>query len=328
MVQNPIIEQLKESNPELSKHISTITDNDCELITSYLQKPSIKSPDDLQLNFEDSFEYIRLYFNSGRYQGFKFYDNESLLIFGVDRKKKPHFKMFKPLGANALEKLLELISAILPLSNQPIQMVCLRNRHLKELKKLSALDVKNVKEFKYYIYDLELLNDLCGNRWRNVRQKINYFNTHYPKLKTEKLTPENCKSAVHFIGNWRRELLTKRGHSYADLEKNKFAVQYYAPKNDFENIWGTIYKLHGRVVSVQLLYRLGENSAAHAIGIAETEFPGLAERTQIDIWSKVYDCGIRFINDGASWRPGLERYKRKFNPIHFQRVFECKIKSK
>jgi hypothetical protein len=161
-----------------------------------------------------------------------------------------------------------------------------------------------------------------------VRQKIKSFNKSHPKMKIEKLSTENCSKALHFIGNWRRDLLDKRGHSYVNLEKNKFAVKYYASKNDFKNIWGTIYKLYGRVVAVQLLYKLGENSAAHAIGIADTEFSGLAEVTQIDIWNKVHECGIRYINDGASWRPGLERYKRKFNPISGQRVFECKLMRK
>jgi hypothetical protein len=327
MEQNSFIEQLQKLNPELSQHISPITDNDNELITSFFQKPSTDSKDSIKINFEDSFEYIRLYFNSGRYQGFKFYDNESLLIFAIESKKKPHFKLFKPIGTRALKKLLELIKILSNFTNYSIQMVCMNNNELKEIKKIKQLDLKNIKEFNYYIYDLEMPNDLRGNHWKNVRQKIKSFNKNHPKLKTQKLSPENCTKALHFIGNWRRELLDKRGHSYTNLEKNKFAVQYYADKNDFKNIWGTIYKLHGRVVAVQLLYRLGENSAAHAIGIADTEFSGLAEATQIDCWKQVYDCGIRFVNDGASWRAGLNLYKRKFNPIGAQKVYECKIKA-
>jgi hypothetical protein len=222
----------------------------------------------------------------------------------------------------------ELIKLLSNFTNYPIHLVCLDKNGIKEIKEMKSLIIKNIKEFNYYIYDLDLLNELKGNRWKNVRQKIGNFYKNHPKLKPERLSMENCDNALHFIGNWRRELLNKRGHSYANLEKNKFAAQYYSDKNDFENIWGTVYKLRGRVVAVQLLYRLGEDSAAHAIGIADTEFPGLAETTQIDIWKQVHDCGIRYINDGASWRPGLDRYKRKFNPIGAQRVFECKLMQK
>jgi hypothetical protein len=247
------------------------------------------------------------------------------LIFALESKKKPHFKLFKPLGKNWNNNLPELIKLLSSLTSYTIQVVCLDDYGIKELKKMKSFIIKNIKEFNYFIYDLDLLNNLKGNRWKKVRQKIANFEKNYPKLKQEKLSSENCDNALHFIGNWRRELLDKRGHSYTNLEKNKFAVQYYSDKNYFENIWGKVYKLHGRVVAVQLLYRLDDKSAAHAIGIADIAFPGLAETTQINIWKKVYDCGIRFINDGASWRPGLNRYKRKFNPIGAQRVYDCKI---
>jgi hypothetical protein len=322
------LQQLKKINPELSKYISPIIEADFDLISSNFPKPETTSIDNLQLKFENSFEYIRLYFNSGQYLGFKLHDDNILLIFAITKKKKPHLTLFKPFDQRSMERIPDIIINLSTITGNQIQMVCLDNESLNELKRLVGVDVKNIKEFNYYIYDLDMLGDLAGNRWKNVRQKINNFNTKYPKLKIEKLGPENYNNVLHFIGQFRRELLDNRGHSYANLEKNKFAVQYYLDKNDFRNIWSTIYKLQGRVVAVQLLYRLGENSAAHAIGLADTEFTGLAEAAQIDIWRKVYDCGIRFINDGPSWRPGLDRYKRKFNPIHYQRVFECKIKSK
>jgi hypothetical protein len=326
MEQKFVIEHLKNNNPELLQFISPITDNDRELMTSFFSKPKTGSIDGLQINFEDSFEYIRLYFTTGRYQGFKYYDNENLIIFGLEKKKKPHFKMFKPLGLSVKRKLPRLVKALLSITDYPIHIVCLSKEDLRDIKKMSEFEVKNIKEFNYYIYDLNQLGDLSGNRWKNVRQKIARFNRSYPKLKIEHLTPENSESVVHFIGAWRRYLLSSRGHSYANLEKNKFAMKYYSDKNDFKNIWATIYKLKNRVVGVQLLYRLGIDSAAHAIGLADANFPGLAESTQVDIWNTLLDHGIRYINDGASWRQGLDRYKRKFNPVSIQTVFECKIK--
>jgi hypothetical protein len=265
-----------------------------------------------------------MYFTTGGYRGFKYLDQENLIIFGIEKKNK--FKMFKPLGANAWEEFPGMVQFISSITNYPIHMVCLSNSDLKKLKRQTELEVKNIKEFNYYIYDLSHLGELSGNRWKNVRQKIAGFNRSYPKLKIEHLTPENSENVVHFIGAWRRYILSSRGHSYANLEKNKFAVRYYSHKNDMKNIWSTVYKLKGRVVAFQLLYRLGENSAAHAIGVADTEFKGLTETAQVDIWRRANQHGIRYINDGASWRAGLDRYKRKFNPVSIQTVFECKIK--
>ncbi len=321
-----IFTQLKKEHHEITKSISTITDVDHKLFHSYLTPSLTTEIDNLRLNFEDSFEYIRMYFNSGRYQGFKFYDDENLIVFAIEDKKKPHFKLFKPLGEGAIKKMTQIISLLSSITKYPIHCVCLDNKILKELKKIKHSEIKNIKEFKYYIYDLQTLEGLRGNRWKNVRQKVTAFNKKYPKLKVERLSEENFYNVIHFIGEWRRQLLTSRKLSFSNLEKNKSAASYYSDKNDFKNVWATVYKLSGRVVSFQLLYRLGEDSAAHAIGMADTGLSGLAEAAQVDVWREVLGSGIRFVNDGASWRPGLDRYKRKFNPISVQKVFECKIR--
>jgi hypothetical protein len=311
----------------LSKFISPITDDDEKLIKSFLKPPEPQTSSDSHMNFEDSFEYIRMYFNSGRYSGFKYYDDESLLVFALEKKKKPHFKLFKPLGENANQKLSDIIAGLSAATQYPIQMVCLNNGNLKALRKVRQIEVKNIKEFSYYIYDLERLDNLKGRHWKNVRQKIATFNRNYPKLKAERLSMGNSDDTVHFIGAWRRYLLSKRQFSYVNLEKNKFAAKYYADKNDYHNIWASVYKLRGRIVAFQLLYRLGTEAAAHAIGLADTEIKGLSEFSQMHIWNELASAGIRYINDGPSWRSGLDRYKRKFNPIATQQVFECKVKS-
>ncbi len=316
-----------EEHLKITKYISPLKDSDKQLITSLITLPITNSKENLKLNFENSFEYIRMYFNSGPYQGFKFYDEEHLIIFALSKKKKPHFKLFRPLGNSAHEKFPDIVAALNSISPYYIQTVGLDTEDLKILKKNNKLEIKNIKEFNYYIYDLELMSSLRGNRWKAVRQKISAFNRNHPRLKVEQLSVENKDEVVHYIGAWRRQLLSKRGLSYANLEKNKFAARFYADKNDFKNIWSTVYRLGTRVVAFQLLYRLGPDSAAHSIGLADANLKGLSETTQVDIWEKLYQGGIRYINDGPSWRAGLEKYKQKFNPISSQKIFECKIHS-
>jgi hypothetical protein len=321
-----LFKQMNESQNNIFQSVSPIIDSDVKIYNSFLSKAN-RNQYQTSINFENSFEYIRMYFNRGRYQGFKCFDDEDLIIFALEKKKKPHFKIFKPLGDNALEKLPNVVATLNSISPSSIQTVCLNNEDLKSIKRIKELDIKNIKEFNYWIYDLDKLNSLRGIKWKNVRQKISAFQKDNPKLKIEPLGKSNYKDVIHFIGAWRRTLLSNRGLSYANLEKNKFAAHYYADKNDFTNIWSTVYRLSGRVVAVQLLYRLGTNSAAHAIGLADTSIPGLSETTQINIWEQLHKQGIRYINDGPSWRTGLDRYKRKFNPVSAQQVFECKLKS-
>jgi len=78
--------------------------------------------------------------------------------------------------------------------------------------------MKNIKEFNYWIYDLNTMNDLHGIKWKNVRQKISAFHNNNPKLKIEQLSKNNYEDVIHFIGEWRRTLLSKRGLSYANLK--------------------------------------------------------------------------------------------------------------
>jgi hypothetical protein len=322
---------INEKCHKLAKLISPITDHDRKLFDSYLStkitrdKQSKKS---MNLNFEDSFEYIRMYFNSGNFLGFKLYDNENLLVFAVEKKKKIHIKIFKPLGPGGFEALTDLINLCAEITLYPIHLVCVNDKLLKNIKDSSEIEVTNIKEFKYYIYDLNLLNNLKGTQWKNVRQKINSFKKSNPKIKIQRLMPENSNDVVHFIGAWRRNLLTNRALSYSNLEKNKFAARYYSNRNDLKNVWGMVYKLKGRVVAFQMLYRLSTTVAAHTIGLADPEVKGLSEFTQIHVWNLLAEGGIRYINDGASWRPGLDRYKRKFNPTVIQKIFECKCKIK
>jgi hypothetical protein len=311
--------------PDDQPLLSNLDSKDQELLESYLTPPDIRSTETMNINFEDSFEYIRMYFNSGRYQGFKFYDGDDLIILTLEKKKKAHFKVFKPLGNTAVHKLPILLNTLSTATQYGIHQVCLNNTDLQSLKDESNIKIRGIKEFSYYLYDLDTLNDLRGNQWKNVRQRITSFEGKQSKLKVEHLSTENCNDVVHFIGEWRRQLMKDRGYSYSNLEKNKAAAKYYSGKNDFKNVWAMVYRLQGRVVAFQMLYRLGESAAAHAIGLADTTINGLSEYTQIHIWKELRECGIRFINDGSSWRPGVEKYKKKFNPIKIQQVFECKI---
>ncbi|MFW9874768.1 MAG: hypothetical protein ACFFG0_16795 [Candidatus Thorarchaeota archaeon] len=75
--------QINEEYRHLGKFISPITNKDKDLYLSFFEKPK----DEVSNNFENSFEYIRQYFNSGRYQGFKYYDNENLIVFALKKRR-------------------------------------------------------------------------------------------------------------------------------------------------------------------------------------------------------------------------------------------------
>jgi hypothetical protein len=199
---------------------------------------------------------------------------------------------------------------------------------LKTIK--AQIAIKKIKSFEYYIYDLDESLDLKGNKWRNVRQKFNTFQKNHPKVKSTPLTTENSKKVLHFISAWRTDTAATRGFSYVDIDKNKAAARHYQNKIDHEGLWAKAYYIHGNVEAFQLLYRIltpagSESAGAHAIGMANNRIPGLSEYSQIDIWRQLGQKGIRYVNDGPSWRTGLKRYKQKFNPCGVQKVYECTV---
>jgi len=282
---------------------------------------SLVKTDDNGINFEDSFEYIRLYFDSGEWTGRRYYDGKNLIFFaetGDDNKPATlRYKVSKPLGAEpvaALEALVEILKAR---TDGPIKVAGLPKEIANELKCVKK------KQFRYNIYDLAEFGDLSGQRWKNVRQKITKFEKSNSSVRVEKLDADNCENVVHLIASWRKEALTERGFSFTQVEKAKFAARYYADKVDNNNIWAYVYFVGGKAAGFEMLYRIGSAAAANPIGFTELTFSGLAEFAQVHVWREAVKNGIRYINDGPSWRRSLEKFKRKFNPVDEQLVIEC-----
>jgi hypothetical protein len=293
----------------LNKWISKVTEDDKELFQSYV--------DASKCRFENSFEYIRLYFDNGIDVAFKYHHDESLIFFSKRGKKRLSHQIFKPLGENNIEALLALHSHLQGKSYGDVYVRDLPEDLIKGLK-----SHKN-RRFEQYLYDLGDLDELKGNKWRNVRQKINRFKRANKGVKIKTLDESNSKDAVHLIGAWRKQGLQKRGFSYSDVKKNLFGARYYRDKVDEEEIWSYVYYIKNKPVSFQLLYRINKGSAAHSIGISDTSFDGLSEFAQIDSWRRLKDSGIRWINDGYSWSKDLIRYKEKFNPKGKENTYWC-----
>jgi hypothetical protein len=314
-----------EVEEKLADRISMITPEDRILFEKYISETPTDKPG---IKYENSFDYIYMYLNQGKFKGYKYMDKKTLLIFGITGKgSKRQTKFFKPLGSDrtrSTEVLIEYVTKLKKTNTKPITLACLSNERFNDIRR--KIEVKKVKHFEYFLYDLEDINELKGTRWKNVRQKINTFQNNYPKVRVEDLSETNGKKVIHFISEWRRDAAA-RGFSYIDIDKNKDTTKYYQNIIDNKNIWGRVYYLNGKVEAFQFLFKLETtpelHACGHAIGMVNNNITGLSEYTQIDVWQFVKKYGIRYINDGPSWRPGLKRYKKKFNPCGIQQVIEC-----
>ena len=71
-----------DTNSDLEKgfspNISRITEKDRNLYEEHLTRSYQDLPSDVPIsNYENSFEYIRMYFNLGKFQGYKFCDGST-----------------------------------------------------------------------------------------------------------------------------------------------------------------------------------------------------------------------------------------------------------
>ena len=303
---DPRIDRLVEKDEELFYRFNPPAEGDDEIIRA---------------NFEDSYEYIRLYFDSGDWHGMRYYDLDTLIFFAeagsVENPSARRFKVYKPLGHDPLGKLNMLIDKLRSITDQGITVTCL------PAEIANNIDSGKKRQFRYLIFDCFELLELYGQRWKNVRQKITRFEKEHRNVRIEHLSERNSERVVHFISEWRRCALHERGHSYAQVGKSKFAARYYAGMVDEKNIWAYVYFVGGKVSAFQLLYRVGSNAAANPIGMSDISMDGLAEYSQVHAWQQAAEAGIRYINDGPSWRRSLEDFKRKFNPVDSQLVIEC-----
>jgi hypothetical protein len=301
-------------------NIAVLSESDEELFNRFCIL-SLDKDNEINANFEDSYEYIRLYFDAGDWKGMRYFDGENLIFFakaGIpDKPSTVRYKIFKPLGAEPIAKLTALVEMLRGTTTQPIQIVCLPTSIANKLEGYKK------KQYRYFIYDVTDMVGLTGQRWKNVRQKVTKFERNYGKVKTKKLSSAISDHVVHFIGAWRTEALHERGFSYTQVDKNKFAARYYADKIDEKNLWGYVYYVEGRVAAFHLMYRINDDAAANPIGLSDISIDGLAEYSQVHAWTQAAKAGIKYINDGPSWRKSLEQFKKKFNPVANQLAIEC-----
>ncbi len=180
--------------------------------------------------------------------------------------------------------------------------------------------VRSIKEVYYNIYDIPKTIEHRGRSFSNLRWHLNRFERCGHRVEEVPIR-EASSQVIHLIGDWRRKALKDRNFSYVDVASDKFGANF--PDNP--HTISKVLKVDGKVAAFNYGYPIGfsqqKNIFAHAVGISDLSIPALAEFAQMDFWQEVADLGYRYMNDGPSWRKGLEVYKKKFRPISSKRYY-------
>ena len=187
-----------------------------------------------------------------------------------------------------------------------------------------AFTVRSMKEIHYNIYDIQKTIEHRGRLYANLRWHLNRFARDGHRVESVPLR-EARSEVVHLIGDWRRKALKDRNFSYVDVGSDKFGANFPGDPQ----ILSRVLRVDGKIAAFNLGYPIGfshkKKVFAHAVGICDLSIPGLAEFSQLDFWEKAAGLGYRYINDGPSWRKGLEAYKKKFRPISSKRYYWATI---
>lgn len=187
-----------------------------------------------------------------------------------------------------------------------------------------VFSVRSLKEIHYNIYDIQKTIEHRGRSFENLRWHLNRFARDGHRVEAAPLG-EARSEVIHLIGEWRRRALKDRNFSYVDVASDKFGANYPGDPQ----ILSRVLRVDDKIAAFNLGYPIGfsreKKVFAHAIGICDLSIPGLAEFSQVDLWEKVASLGYQYINDGPSWRKGLEAYKKKFRPISSKRYYWATI---
>ncbi len=208
---------------------------------------------------------------------------------------------------------------------------------LRNKQKECLFSLDSLKELNYATYDLDNTLNLQGASFANLRWHLNKFKKQNHTVEVIDSDKE-IATAVHLIGQWRRQAIRNRGFSFADVRSDKLGIRILKEKvrvNEkktphqqlpaLSSVIGRILKVDGTIASINIGYPLGifnrQNIFAHAVGISDLSILHLAEFAQYDFWKQIRKAGYRYINDGPSWKKSLEIYKNKFRPIAKKRYY-------
>ena len=182
---------------------------------------------------------------------------------------------------------------------------------------------ENLLDWKYpvHVLDIEEVVGLKGKGYAQVRQRLNGLLTENCSIRGI-TSNEDCSIVLNMVESWIRKFPYSQ-YSVDDLmqpTKTLLSLMH----NDRLCIHGQIVYYNNRPSA----FCIWEESMtiANAFSMAaDRNIHGLAEYNLVETCRVLKSRGIKKINVGGSETEGLNRYKKKFNPVESISLFTCEI---
>ncbi|MFU8766495.1 MAG: phosphatidylglycerol lysyltransferase domain-containing protein [Candidatus Methanoperedens sp.] len=170
-----------------------------------------------------------------------------------------------------------------------------------------------------YIYDKEEQLAMCGGRFNEIRNHINYFKKHY-NYTVSAYKAEDYEDCDRLFNGWKAK-------KEANIPvKDEHVAQLFQNLCLFPDMFGMVVRVDKKVVGFSLGGLLSHDEAICIIRKTDYTFKGLSEFVDHEFYKCVPES-VRLVNDGDDLdSPSLRQYKSKWNPVGFRQYYTVENK--
>lgn len=163
-----------------------------------------------------------------------------------------------------------------------------------------------------YIYNKEEQMGLCGKKFSEIRNHINYFKHHY-KYTITAYTSDDYEECYGLFNGWKAK-------KEANIPvKDEYMAQLFQNLCLFPDMFGIVVRVDGKLAGFSLGGILLSNEAICIIRKTDYQYKGLSEFIDHEFYKWVPE-NVTFVNDGDDLESeSLRKYKMKWFPSELRK---------
>jgi hypothetical protein len=246
---------------------------------------------------------------------------ENYLIVKENRKEhKPHY--YFPAGTGDLKSVLDLMRQDALERKQPFAMIGLSSENVEAVRQVfpGVFEFQALRDFYDYVYLLEKLVSLSGNKLQSKRNHINRFKAAYD-WRFERITADNLAECWEMNVRWCQEHGCGKD---PDLEDEACAVKkcfdFFGPLG----LEGGLIRVDGRVIAYTLGERLNSDTYDVHVEKAFPEFQGayqMINREFAAYLQQTYPDLVYVNREEDMGMEGLRKAKLSYQPVRLEEKY-------
>lgn len=171
-----------------------------------------------------------------------------------------------------------------------------------------------------YIYDKNEQTSLCGKKFSEIRNHINYFKKHY-NYRISAYSPEDYQECDSLFNGWKAK-------KQANIQvKDEYIAQMFQNLCLFPDMFGIVVRVDNRLVGFSIGGLLAPNEAICIIRKTDYQYKGLSEFIDHHFYRCVPES-VAVVNDGDDLNSeSLRQYKRKWGPVGLRYYYTVQQKN-